>query len=70
MSNFTAMAIDYPFPLPGYEPQAEVVTFPHLRRQTTAVLVRHAILAEQINDEEYAKACRAELERRYNERNA
>ncbi len=62
MSNFTAMAIAYQFPLPGY--QAPVVTFPHLRRQESKVLERHMIIAVEQGDEEYVKACRAELKRR------
>ena len=54
----------YDGPLPGYERPAPVVTFPHLRRQESKVLERHMVLAAEQGDEEYVKACRAELARR------
>ncbi len=57
---FIRMALAYS----GYTPPAPVVTFPHLRRQETKVLERHVILAAQEGDEEYVRACRAELARR------
>lgn len=62
--DFTRMCLAYPGPLPGYTPPAPVVTFPHLRRQESKVLERHMIIAAEQGDEEYVKACRAELERR------
>lgn len=61
MANFIRMALAFDGPLPGYEPPAPVVTFPHLRRQESKVLERHMILAIEQGDEEYVKACRAEL---------
>lgn len=64
MSTETAMMLAYDGPLPGYTPRAPVVTFPHLRKQESKVLERHMVLAAEQGDEEYVKACRAELSRR------
>lgn len=66
--TFIRMDLAHDGPTPGYTPRAPVVTFPHLRRQDTATLDRHMILAAQEGDDEYVKACRAELDRRDEER--
>lgn len=63
MSNFTAMAIAYPFPLPGYEPN-------DISRLSTSTLRRHAGHALSVNRFDVSAEYQAEIARRGNSEEA
>lgn len=75
MSNFTAMALAYPFPLPGYEPPQKPKHQPTYYLSDEATALRMAALVDRLakagkSHPDYARvpaSVRAEVDRRMSE---